>query len=115
MGRFYHYQGPQSIAQAVAAHPEGTPIRSVADFEQWIHHPEHQTKRSCSVAATFVITQEGVLCLADWHSEHVACAGDRLSSQPEKSFLRWAKRGGKLERFPINQQDIVPNPLRGQR
>ena len=110
MGRFYRYQGPQSIAQAVAAHPEGTPIRSVADFEQWIHHPEHQTKRSGSVAATFVITQEGVLCLADRHSEHVACAGGQAVLSAGEIFFALGKERWEVSAVSNQSTGYCPEP-----
>jgi hypothetical protein len=68
----YRYVGPASILERVAGHPPGTPIRSVQELSAWlrVHAP-----RERSVVATFTVSEDGVLTLADRHSEHVACAG----------------------------------------
>ncbi len=71
----YHYQGPPAIAQAVAGHPQGYPIRSPADLDRWLQQTAQKINKWGLIEATFIIDRQGVLCLADRHSEHVACAG----------------------------------------
>lgn len=110
MSRLYHYQGPQSIAQAVAGHPKGSPIRSVSDLEQWIEHTHQQVKRWGVIAATFVITQDGILCLADRHSEHVACAGGRAVRSAGELFLTRSQVGWKVSEVSNQSTGYCPEP-----
>jgi hypothetical protein len=70
--RTYRYVGPSSILERVAGEPPGAPIRAAPDLMAWMraHAP-----RGGVVVATFTVSEDGVLTLADRHSEHVACAG----------------------------------------
>ena len=65
--RQYRYVGPKELADALG--PPGTVIASAADLATWL-------RRNDSVA-TFVIGIDGALRIADRHSEHVSCAGER--------------------------------------
>jgi hypothetical protein len=42
MTRLYHFQGPESIVQALADQPEGYPVRSGSDLGQWIQITHQQ-------------------------------------------------------------------------
>jgi hypothetical protein len=87
MLRRYRYIGSKRIAQAVIGHTEGAPIESIADLERWIQRTGQKPDQLGIVTATFVITEVGVLCLADRHSEHVACAGGKaVRSAGEMGF-----------------------------
>jgi len=110
MIRSYRYTGPQHIAQAVAGHPEGHPIRSVADFERWRHHTHQQTNRWGLIEATFVITEEGVLCLADRHSEHVACAGGKAVRSAGEMFFAYGKDGWEVSAVSNQSTGYCPEP-----
>lgn len=110
MSRLYHYQGPQSIAQAVAGCPEGYPIRSVADLERWIEHTKQQVNRWGLIEATFVITQEGILCLADRHSEHVACAAGRAVLSAGEMFLAQSGDGWEVNEVSNQSTGYCPEP-----
>lgn len=110
MSRLYRYQGPQSIAQAVAGHPEGSPIRSMTDLEQWIHNTNQQVKNWGTIAATFVITQEGLLSLADRHSEHVACAGGKAVRSAGESFFARSQAGWAVCEVSNQSTGYCPEP-----
>lgn len=108
--RLYRYQGPQSIAQAVAGHPEGSPIRSVTDLERWMKDTNQQVKSGEVIAATFVITQEGLLCLADRHSEHVACAAGRPVRSAGEIFFAWSLAGWEVCEASNQSTGYCPEP-----
>ena len=64
--RRYEYVGPQAIRERVADHPKGTPIRSAAELARLT---------TSTIVLTYVVSQDGVLRVADRRSEHIACAG----------------------------------------
>ena len=110
MIRFYHYKGSQAIAHAVARSPVGYPIRSGTDLERWIHQTGQQTNRRGLVEATFVIDQEGKLCLADRHSEHVACAGGKVVRSAGEMFFARSKDGWEVRDVSNQSMGYSPEP-----
>lgn len=110
MNQLYRYQGPQSIAQAVAGHPEGSPIRSVTDLEQWIKDTNQQVNSWGVIAATFVITREGFLRLADRHSEHVACAGGLAVRSAGEMFFARGGAGWTVREVSNQSTGYCPEP-----
>jgi hypothetical protein len=110
MIRLYRYQGPQIIAHAVADHPEGYPIRSVADLEHWMRQTEQQMNRWGLVEATYVINQEGILCLADRHSEHVACAGGKAVRGAGEMFFSSGNNGWEVSDLSNQSTGYCPEP-----
>jgi hypothetical protein len=110
MIRLYRYQGSQAIVHAVAGHPEGYPIRSVADLENWMQQTQQQTNRWGQVEATFVINQEGRLCLADRHSEHVACAGGKAVRSAGELFFEYGKTGWEVRDVSNQSTGYCPEP-----
>jgi hypothetical protein len=77
----YNYVGPDDLLALVCPETCGTLIMSPQDILNWAsQHNE--------VIATFVIHKEGHLCLADRHTEHVACAGgNAVLSAGEMTFF----------------------------
>ncbi|AWM38760.1 hypothetical protein GobsT_30400 [Gemmata obscuriglobus] len=65
----YHYVGPRSIAARSGAAVCGVPVSTPTDLLPRLS--------SGNVTVTFVVSAEGTLLVADRHSEHVACAGNR--------------------------------------
>jgi hypothetical protein len=62
----------------------GRPIRTRADLERWLG--KNRSGESSGCTATFVVV-DGVLFVADRHSEHVACASGRpVESAGEMTF-----------------------------
>ncbi|WP_219722096.1 hypothetical protein [Deinococcus planocerae] len=68
----YPYIGPRDIRLRAASGPVGSPIHSKADHSEWVGQ---YSRGQGEVSATFVIDLDGVLLLAERHSEHVVCAG----------------------------------------
>jgi hypothetical protein len=67
----YAYVGPDAIRRAAAGAPQGTAICDRAALDAWLTaHPD-----ALSEGATYVISLDGTLRLAERRSEHVACAG----------------------------------------
>ena len=110
MVRLYRYQGPQTIAHAVVDHPEGYPIQSVADLEDWIRQTAQQMNRWWLVEATYIISQEGILCLADRHSEHVACAGGKAVRGAGEIFFAYGNNGWEVRDISNQSTGYCPEP-----
>jgi hypothetical protein len=110
MIRFYRYIGSQIIVHAVAGSSQGHPIRSVADLERWMHQTHQPSPRWGRIEATFVITEEGVLCLADRHSEHVACAGGRVVRSAGEMFFVLGPHGWKVQEVSNQSTGYCPEP-----
>jgi hypothetical protein len=71
--RRYSYVGPDDIRAAAIGERPGTPIESRDDLACWL--VDHAREREGeTIPATFVVTLDGVLRLANRRSEHVACA-----------------------------------------
>lgn len=71
----YHYVGPREIAERAGTTVRGVSLTSPEDVVRWLTsrgEPLH-----AEITATFVVNAEGMLLVADRHSEHVACAGNR--------------------------------------
>jgi len=84
MSRVYTYVGSAELLEGLHL-TTGHPVTSPADVLRWVH----QTQESASgfVTATFVVSLEGVLQIADRHSEHVACAqGQPVLAAGEMTF-----------------------------
>jgi hypothetical protein len=65
----------------------------VADVVRWITSTAEADRDSDEITVTFVVNEEGVLLIADRHSEHVACAGGRpVRAAGEMCFARKANR-----------------------
>ena len=81
----YAYVGPEHVRLAAADAPAGTPIDSRDALRHWI---SAQTDvEGAAIIATFVVTLDGVLRIANRRSEHVACAsGQRVLAAGEIRF-----------------------------
>lgn len=110
MSRSYRYIGSQEIARVVASHPPGYPIRSVTDLERWMEQTQQQPNNWGLVEATFVITEEGVLVLADRHSEHVACAGGRAVRSAGEMFFALSADGWEVQEVSNQSTGYCPEP-----
>lgn len=110
MTQLYRYQGPQTIAHAVTGHPEGYLIQSIGDVEHWVRQTEQPTNSRGLIEATFVINQQGKLCLADRHSEHVACAGGKAVRSAGEMFLARRKDGWEVQDISNQSTGYCPEP-----
>lgn len=72
----YHYVGSRGIADRAGPTVRGEPITSPEELIRWLISVG-ESGRAGETTATFVISAERVLLVADRHSEHVACAGGR--------------------------------------
>jgi len=73
----YHYVGSRTIAERSGLVARGAPITSPEDIVRWLTSNTDVDSNSDEITVTFVVNVEGVLLIADRHSEHVACAGGR--------------------------------------
>ena len=75
MRRRYRYVGPPGVAAATKHVAPGMILRSSADVFAWMQQCRIDFDRAGRLIQTFVVTEDGSLCVADRRSEHVACAG----------------------------------------
>jgi len=71
MTRLYPYVGSRNILERTQGHPPGAPIRSAADLTRYVAAAGQD-----ELTVTYTVDGEGLLRVADRHSEHVACAGN---------------------------------------
>ena len=84
--RSYAYVGPEHVRAAAAGAPPGTPIDSRDALARWIAAHTSDAE-GAAITATFVVTPDGVLRVANRRSEHVACAaGQSVLSAGEMQF-----------------------------
>jgi hypothetical protein len=88
MTRLYYYVGPDDIRQRSATAPAGFLIRSADDIQAWAHRTGQHPDRGGLIAVTFVVDEQGMLCVADRRSEHVACAGGSPVLSAGEMFFR---------------------------
>ena len=98
----YHYVGASEIKDAVASFPSGTIIKSVEVLKQWLDRNKQKYDVNAAIVATFIINLDGYLCLADRHSEHVACSGGKGVLSAGEIFISHIKN--KYEVIEISNQ-----------
>jgi hypothetical protein len=88
MPRLYEYVGPEEIRRRAFTAPAGVRTASPLDLENWARQTGQRPNREGLIAATFVVDEQGNLCVADRGSEHIACSGSRaVLSAGELFFL----------------------------
>jgi hypothetical protein len=102
----YRYVGPREIAERGAGQPGGTPIHSPGDLLRWVRGTNQANPATC----TFVVDADGVLLVADRHSEHVACAGGQAVRSAGELTIRVT--GPKVEVVAVSNQSTgyCPEP-----
>lgn len=107
--RLYTYVGPEEIRAAVAGDPAGAVIDSTRAVDVWVR--ERRAGVLESVTVTFVIDARGRLCIADRHSEHVACAaGGPVRSAGELTLERDGADGWVIEDISNQSTGFCPEP-----
>lgn len=85
--RLYRYIGPSDIGARAGIHSTGTRVTTPAHLAKWIVATHQLADAEGRIVATFVVTAEGILLLADRASEHVQCAGGQpVRSAGEMAF-----------------------------
>lgn len=102
--------GPAEIRERVAGAAPGAPILRPGDVASWAEQTGQAPDRQGLIRATFTVSADGVLLVADRHSEHVACAGGgAVLSAGEIAF---SATGGGAEVVEITNQSTgyCPEP-----
>ena len=73
MSRSYRYVGPADIRSKATGQPAGTVVTCGADVLRWARQTDQPVAGGEPLAATFVVSLEGRLLVADRRPEHVAC------------------------------------------
>jgi hypothetical protein len=99
--RRYSYVGPHDIRQKLVGATPGTEIRAASDLEPF----------ATGEPLTFVVGVDGILRVADRHSEHVACAGGgEVLSAGELTAVRGKKRGCSIIDVSNQSTGYCPEP-----
>ena len=68
----YHYVGPPDLRRQNS--PTRRRIREEKDVASWVAQTAQELDGAAQVTATFIVSVDGQLWIADRHSEHIACA-----------------------------------------
>src|SRR5512146_2720391 len=107
--RLYRYIGPSDIGARAGIHSTGTRVTTPAHLAKWIVATHQLADAEGRIVATFVVTAEGILLLADRAPEVNRCAVRGKWHSPT-----WAMPGVS-RRFPISQQATARSRKAGRR
>jgi hypothetical protein len=110
MAKLYQYVGSNEIRLSVADFPIGTRIDSVSQLEKWIAKTSRKPNILSSIAATFVVDLKGDLCIADRHSEHIACAGGFPVLSAREIFFGSGNRDWEVLEITNQSTGFCPEP-----
>ncbi|KAF3887553.1 MULTISPECIES: hypothetical protein [Nostocales] len=110
MAKLYKYRGPENIRLSVAGYPVGTRIKSVDDLKRWINQTQQKPNIGGAIAATFMVDSEGYICVADRHSEHVACAGGKSVLSAGEIFFAYNKQNFEVLEITNQSTGYCPEP-----
>ncbi|RKZ52683.1 MAG: hypothetical protein DRR16_20705 [Candidatus Parabeggiatoa sp. nov. 3] len=108
--KLYRYVGPNDLRELVSSENCGTPIQRREDILNWLKSNRSKIPYYDDVMTTFIINTDGLLCLADRHSEHLVCAfGGAVLSAGEMRFLM---TGDQVEVIEVTNQSTgyCPEP-----
>ncbi|WP_435022458.1 hypothetical protein TA3x_000090 [Tundrisphaera sp. TA3] len=108
--RHYGYVGPEAIRLRVAASPPGQGIGSLRELNRWAAANKPSTSPAGQLVATFVVALDGRLCLADRHSEHIACSGGQPVLSAGEMFFEWTGRGVSVVEVSNQSTGFCPEP-----
>lgn len=106
--KLYEYVGPEDIRHRATTAPQGRQIESGKDLSLWLAENKGAHTPAGQIVATFVISADGRLHLADRHSEHIACSG----GQPVRSAgeIFFAADGAAVEEVSNQSTGFCPEP-----
>jgi hypothetical protein len=91
--RLYAYVGPPEILANSAPSLSRRLIKNARDVADWVHDTKQTVSRENEITATFIVSTDGRLWVADRHSEHVACAaGLQVLAAGEMTFRNSAEQ-----------------------
>jgi len=110
MDKLYKYIGSIDIRNSVDNYPRGCRIKSVNDLEKWIVQTRQKPNSWGVISATFIVDLKGYLCIADRHSEHIACSGGKAVLSAGEIFFVRGEQG--LEVAEVSNQSVgfCPEP-----
>jgi hypothetical protein len=82
----------------------------MADLERWIHETHQHPDQWGLIVTTFVITQDGILRVADRHSEHVACAGGGVVRAAGEMGFACSAEGWEVREVSNQSAGYCPDP-----
>jgi hypothetical protein len=97
---------PEDIHRRAAHSPSGVKVGSVHDLENC----NQQSNREGVIVVTFIVNEQGSLCVGDRSSEHISCSGGHPVLAAGEMFFRPSDSG--LEVVDVSNQStgICPEP-----
>ncbi len=108
MSRRYEYVGPAEIREQAREQPRGAAIRDLDALREWLH--ARGQGRVDGLTVTYVIDLDGVLRLADRHSEHIACSRGQAVLAAGELSLRSSGRAFAVEEVSNLSTGFCPEP-----
>ena len=108
--RLYRYIGPSDIGARADAHPIGTHITTPARLPEWIAATHQYADAEGRIVATFVVTAEGILLIADSASEHVQCAGGQSVRSAGEMAFAYVGDAWRVEEVSNQSTGYCPEP-----
>src|SRR4051812_42050641 len=108
--RQYSYVGPEEIRLRAATSPPGQTIGSRDELNRWAAANKHSTSPVGQLVATFVVALDGRLCLADRHSEHIACSGGAPVLSAGEMFFESTEHGVGIVEVSNQSTGFCPEP-----
>ncbi len=106
--RRYKYVGPHEIQAQVASGPKGHTIACIGDLFDWMRSTN--IGHSGELTVTFIINLNGDLCVADWRSEHVACAGGKNVLAAGEMTFEYDRESIRIEAVTNQSTGYCPEP-----
>ncbi len=110
MLRYYRYVGSQEIARLPMDHRYRYRVEAETDVERWARETQQVRSSAQTITATFIISSEEQLWIADRHSEHIACAdGQPVLAAGEITF-HWGPSGVSVIEVTNQSTGYCPEP-----
>jgi hypothetical protein len=85
-------------------------VGSVRDLENWIEQTNQQPNREGLIVVTFVVNEQGSLCVGDRSSEHISCSGGHPVLAAGEMFFRVTDSGLEVVEVSNQSTGFCPEP-----
>lgn len=108
--RSYHYVGPDELRERNRGKLAGDVVVDAASVIAWATRTRQAPNAEGLVRATYVVVPPGELRVADYGSEHVACAGGGEVLAAGVMWFEVGRRTVRVERVDDQSTGFCPEP-----